>query len=143
MERATTAPVLPEPNESDEDRQARYDEQRARVELEVGLARRSAARLARVLGVMSVGVGLVLSYATYLGMAEYDVYVAELSFVSAWILVAGTCFLVFGAGGTAGFLELPFGVWMGFLFVTALLALMTFIPLGRLLAYFAGYDLSA
>lgn len=118
-----------------------FEEQRVRVLLELEESKGRTAVLGRVLGALSIGLGAALAYAVYTSMAERQVYVAELLFMAAWALCAGALLLVFGAAGAARLRDVPVGMWAVFAFVSAIAGLVTFVPLGRVLAGLAGLDL--
>jgi hypothetical protein len=113
--------------------------QSLQIALELEDARRVTAKIGRAMGVAVALVGIAFAYAVYEGMRARGIYVAELVFMAAWALVAGALMIVFGAGGAARLGHVPRTMWMAWAGVSAILGLMIFIPLGRLLAHFAGY----
>lgn len=97
--------------------------------------------LGRVLGALSIGLGAALAYAVYTSMAERQVYAAEALVHGGVGALCRRALLVFGAAGAARLRDVPVGMWAVFAFVSAIAGLVTFVPLGRVLAGLAGLDL--
>ena len=116
------------------------EEQRQRVAEALAEAQRRTAFLARVLGVLIAGTGVALSYFVFVGMESQHTVVFELVFFATWMLLAGGILLLFGAGGAAQLQDIPRLMWGVFAGTTGVLALVGFIPLGRLLAHLAHFD---
>lgn len=120
--------------------QRKFDEERVRALLELDAAKARAAMLGRAGGAGLITIGAALAYANYEGIAHRHIYVPELLFFAAWASCAGLLLLVAGAGGAARIRDVPVGMWAAFAIASALGGLLTFVPLGRILASLAGFE---
>jgi hypothetical protein len=114
--------------------------QRLRIERELEESRARAGWIGRGIGALLFCVGLVLTYTVYEGMSRRAVYSAELLFMASWGMAGGAVMMALGVGGFARVRDVPKTMWAAYAGISAVLALIGFVPLGRVLARMAGFD---
>ena len=111
-----------------------------RAESDLDSSRRGAALRARFIGACVAAAGAVLAYTVYEGMAVNAVYSVELLYMATWGLSAGGMLIVLGVGGAPRVRDVPTMMWAAWAGASALLALLAFVPLGRILAGLTGFE---
>lgn len=94
----------------------------------------------RAIGVALLCLAAMLGYFIYDGMAVRAVYSTLLLYVDACLASAGGVMIALGVGGIARVRDVPPTMWGALAIVSALLGLVVVIPLGRVLAWAAGFE---